>query len=77
MCSFCSKYVCTTAHIIGVYKVALQQGTYTFRHNTVVRKVIEALEAFILNIKEAVPIPAKSSMKFVKEGAKRHQTWFL
>ena len=70
MCTLCSKDICTTAHILGASKVSLQQGRYTFRHDTVLRKVIEALKTFILNIKEAVPISPKSSIKFVKKGTK-------
>ena len=58
------------AHILGACKVALQQGRSTFRHDTVLHQVIEALETFISNIKEAVPISAKSSTMFVKKRAK-------
>ena len=70
MCTLCSKVVCTTVHILGACKVALQQGKYTFRHDTVLHQVIEALQTFISNIKEAVPISAKSSIMFAKKGAK-------
>ena len=70
MCTLCSKDVCTTAHVLGACKVALQQGRYTFRHDTVLHQVIEALQTFISNIKDAVPISAKSSIIFVKKGAK-------
>ena len=70
MCTLCSKDVCSTAHILGACKVALQQGRYTFRHDTVLHQVIEALQTSISNIKEAVPISAKSSIMFVKKGAK-------
>ena len=59
MCTLCSKDVCTTSQILGACKALLQQGRFTFTHNT-----------FILNIKEAVPISAKSSIKFVKKGTK-------
>ena len=67
VCTLCSKDVCTTTHILGACKVSLQQGRYTFRHDTVLRKVIESLKSFILNIKQAVP---ESSIKFVKKGTK-------
>ena len=67
MCTLYSKDICTTAHTLGACKVSLQQGRYTFRHNTILHKVIEAVKNFILNIKEAVPILAKSSIKFVKK----------
>ena len=70
MCTLCSKDVCTAAHILGACKVSLQQGKYTFKHNTVLCKVIETPKTFILNIKEAVPIPSKTSIKFVEKGAK-------
>ena len=70
MCTLCSKDVCTTAHILGACKVSLLQGRYTFRHYTVLLQVIEALKTFISNIKEAVPISVKSSIKFLKKEAK-------
>ena len=38
VCTLCSKDVCTTAHILGVCKVSLQQGRYTFRHDTVLQR---------------------------------------
>ena len=69
MCTPCSKDVCTTVHILGACKVSLQQEIYTFRHGTVLHQVTEGLQTFISNIKEAVPISAKSSMS-VKKGAK-------
>ena len=37
------KDVCTTAHILGAWKVSLLQGRYIFRHDTVLRQVIDAL----------------------------------
>ena len=65
MCTLCSKDVCTTAHTLGACKVSLELGRYTFRHNTVLCKAVEALKTFILNVKEAVIISAKSSITFV------------
>ena len=58
MCTLCSKDVCTTAHILGACKVALQQGRYAFRHDTVLHQVIEALQTSISNIKGA-KVPRK------------------
>ena len=51
------------------------QGSFTARKIyiqtlTVLHQVIEALQTFISNIKEAVPISAESSIMFVKKGAK-------
>ena len=76
MCTLCSKDVSTTAHILGAVqilgacKVSLQQRRYTFRHDTVMRQVIEALKTFFSMIKEAVPISAKLFVMFVKKGGK-------
>ena len=70
VCTLCSKDVCTTAHISGACKVSLVQERDTLRHDTVLRQVIAALQSFISNIKETVPISAKTSIKFVKKGAK-------
>ena len=60
----------TTACILGASKVSLQRGRYTFRYNTVLHEIIEVVKTFILSIKDTVPISAKSSIKFVKKGAK-------
>ena len=65
-----SKDVCTTAHILGACKISLQQGRYTFRHDTVLHQVVKALQTLISNIKEAVPISAKYAIMFVKEREK-------
>ena len=70
MNTLCSKDVCTVAHFLGACKVSLLQGKYTPRHDTVLRQVIEALKTSISNMKEAVPVSAKSSIVFVKKGAK-------
>ena len=70
MCTLCSKDVCTTAHILGACKISLLQGRYPFRHDTVLCQGIEALQTFISNIKEAVPICVKRSITFMKKGAK-------
>ena len=70
MCMLCSKDVCTTAHILGACKVSLLQQRYTLRNDTVLHQVIEALKTFILNIKGAVPVSAKSSITFVKKRSK-------
>ena len=74
MCTLCSKDVCTTAHILGACKVSLLQGRYTFRHDTVLRQVIAALKTFISNIKEAVPISAKTCEKRSKSASQKEST---
>ena len=70
MCNLYRKDACTTTYILGAYKASLQQGRYTFRYDTVLHQIIEALKILIPNMKEAVPISAKSSKTCVKKGAK-------
>ena len=70
MCTLCSIDVFITLIILGACKVSLLQGRYTFRHDTVVLQVNEVLKTLISNIKKAIHISAKSSIKFVKKGAK-------
>ena len=70
VCPLCSKDVSTTGHISGACKISLQEGRYTFRQDTVLRGDIEVLKSFIVNLKEIVPISAKSSIRFVRKVAK-------
>ena len=49
VCTLFSKDVCITGHILGACKVSLQQGRYTFRYDTILRKIIESPKSFILN----------------------------
>ena len=69
MYTLCSKDLCIAAHILEACKVPLRQRGYTFRHYTVLPKVIEVLKNFILNIKEALTLSTKLSIKFPKKGA--------
>ena len=55
----------TIANILGACKVSLLQGRYVFRHDTVLHQLIQVLKTLISSIKEAIPISAKSSIKFV------------
>ena len=48
-----------TVHILGACKVLMQQGSYIFRPNIVLHKIIESLKSFIQNIKQAVSISPK------------------
>ena len=58
------------ARILGACKVLLQQGRYTFSHDTVLHNITESPESFILNMKQAELNSPKSSIKFLKKGAK-------
>ena len=43
-CYLCSKAVCTTAHILGACKVVVQQGRFTYHHDSVLQAFLSALE---------------------------------
>ena len=43
-CYLCSKAVCLTAHILGACKVAVQQGRFTYHHDSVLQAFLSALE---------------------------------
>ena len=66
-CFLCGKSICTSAHILGTCKIALQEGDFSFRHNKVHNKVI--VKNFLSSYK-----PNKYSVinfiNFVKEGKK-------
>ena len=46
-CYLCSKTVCTTADILGACMVALQQGRFTYHHDSVLQAFLTALETFL------------------------------
>ena len=43
-CLLCKKQVCTTAHVLGTCTVALQQGSFTFCHDSVLSVLVVAQE---------------------------------
>ena len=46
-CYLSSKTVCTTAHILGTWKVALQQEGFTYCHDPVLRAFLTPLKTFL------------------------------
>ena len=46
-CLLCRKQVCTTAHVLGACTVALQQGCFTFHHDSVLSILAVAPESFL------------------------------
>ena len=67
-CLLCKKQVCTTVHVLGTCTVALQQGCFTFCHDSVLSVLLVALESFLSTKKcnnAPVIIPANFS-KLVK-----------
>ena len=68
-CLLCKKQVCTTGHVLGACTVALWQGCFTFRHDSVLSVLVVALEPF-LSSKKCINAQSNNSIKFVKAGAK-------
>ena len=66
-CSLCKLKPCTTAHIFSACKVALQQGRYTYRHDSVLCELLKILKKFLISL---VPIKNDNvrSIKFVRPG---------
>ena len=65
-CFLCKKPVCTTSHILGACKIALNQGRYTYRHDAVLEILVSELKSFLSSPAESKP-PSKF-IKFVKQG---------
>ena len=53
-CFLCKKKHCTFAHILGAYKISLQQGCFTQQHDSVLLKLIDSLKAFMNGIPNKV-----------------------
>ena len=68
-CFLCNKSVCTSAHILGACNVALSQGRFTFRHDSILRELVLAFKDFLFQYK-----PNNTShhgfINFVKQGSK-------
>ena len=70
-CFLCNKDTCTTSHILGVCKVALSQGRFTFHHDNVLRIIITNIRTSIKNIKSTVPTSKQPiKIKFVQKGTR-------
>ena len=61
-CFLCHKDVCTIPHILGACKISLQQGRFTFRHESVLQNLVLVLKSFLKNLpinatKKCISIP--------------------
>ena len=68
-CQLCHKSICTTAHILGACKVALQQGRFTFRHDSVQHPFLSTLQSFLSSY-AVFKTNCDTSIEFVKAGSK-------
>ena len=75
VCFLCNKKVCPTAHIFSGCNVALSQGRYNYRHDSILSDLVTAIEDFLKSytpktFQRHIPI------KFVKAGKKVRKTKF-
>ena len=62
----CKKEYCTLPHILEGCKVSLKQGHFTYRHGSVLLKLIDSLKAFMNGIPSKVN--QNNEIYFVKSG---------
>jgi hypothetical protein len=69
-CSNCGQEKCTLHHIISGCQTALQQGRYTWRHDSVLNTMLPHLQAFIdkCNEKRVHRVIPPITKSFVREG---------
>ena len=72
-CCLCNKTICTTAHILSGCKVALSQGRYNYRHDSILNDLVISIEEVLQSytprkFQRHIPI------KFVKAGKKVTKT---
>ena len=72
-CFLCHKDVYTIPHILGACKISLQQGRYTFRHDSVLQHLVLVLKSFLKNLPNNTTKKC-NSIKFVKSGTKLFKT---
>ena len=68
-CCLCHKSICTSAHILSGCSQALIQGRYTYRHDAVLKTLVELVKVLIQEIKPSSIINT-NKIKFVKAGAR-------
>ena len=66
-CSLCFKPSATIAHILGACKIALEQGRFTYRHDSVLGVFIRSINDFLLAYKPTL-CQKSVGIKFVPEG---------
>ena len=49
-CFLCHKDVCTIPHILGAFKLSLQQGRFTFGHDNILQDLVLVLKSFLKDL---------------------------
>ena len=65
-CFLCGKPVCTTAHILGACRKSLEQGRFTFRHDSVLALIVSYLRKFLSTY--SLSSEKQNNIHFVKAG---------
>ena len=71
-CLLCGKSICTSAHILGACKVALEQGRFTYRHDCVLRIFVNSIREFLTSYSPSVG--KVIDIQFVKAVSYTHLT---
>ena len=69
VCFLCSKKVCTTAHVLSGCNVALSQGRFDYRHDSILNDLVNAIKNFLQSYSPK-PFQRHIPIKFVKAGKK-------
>ena len=67
-CFLCGKSICTVAHILAGCKKSLDQGRFTYRHDSVLKVILSFLNEFLSSYK-VCPFE-KQKIHFVKAGTR-------
>ena len=67
-CSLCKSPKATVAHVLSGCKITLDQQCYTYRHDSILRIIVECLSEFISSYSPSSP--PKLSNSFVRAGSK-------
>ncbi|XP_057290912.1 uncharacterized protein LOC130613610 [Hydractinia symbiolongicarpus] len=54
-CTLCKKPSCNMSYILGACKLALPQSIFTYRHDTVLRVLVTAIQKFLSDYEPAKP----------------------
>ncbi|XP_057310008.1 uncharacterized protein LOC130648007 [Hydractinia symbiolongicarpus] len=54
-CTLCKKPSCNVSHILGACKLYLPQGRFMYRHDTVLRVLVTAIQNFLYDYEPAKP----------------------
>ncbi|KAL7372628.1 hypothetical protein ABVT39_019614 [Epinephelus coioides] len=73
-CHLCSSSNPSLQHILSGCKAALTQGRFRWRHDRVLRKLAEILEARRLKANNASLLTSRQRIQFVQEGVKSHSS---